>query len=209
MRSPSFPKRRRTRSASRLQAGFNLLELLVVLIILGVVLAIGFPSFQYVTNSGRVTNPANELLSTLQLARMEAIRRGQRTVVCRSENPLDAAPTCNTTAGNWAGWLAFVDVNANGTFEAAGDIRLRVHNVNPPTIVIASGAISGASSRVVFRPDGLARTAAGGLLGARIRVCVATATPSDNARDVIIAAGSRTAVLRVNAGGACAAPANA
>ena len=209
MPSPLFPMRRPRPSQRRSQAGFNLLELLVVVIILGIVFAVGFPSFQFVTNSGRVSNPANELLATLQLARMEAIRRGQRTVVCRSENPLAAAPTCTTTAGNWGGWLAFVDGNSNGAFDAATDVRLRTHNVNPPTVVVASAAVSGASSRVIFRPDGLARTAAGGLLGARIRVCVATTRPADNARDVVITAGSRTAVLRVNAAGACAAPANA
>ena len=208
MPSPLFPMRRPRPSQRRSQAGFNLLELLVVVIILGIVFAVGFPSFQFVTNSGRVSNPANELLATLQLARMESIRRGQRTVVCRSQNPLVAAPTCTTTAGNWGGWLAFVDTNSNGTFDGT-DIRLRAHNVNPPTVVVASAAVSGASSRVIFRPDGLARTAAGGLLGARIRVCVATTMPSDNARDVVITAGSRTAVLRVNAAGACAAPADA
>lgn len=208
MPSLLFPMRRPGPSQRRSQAGFNLLELLVVVIILGVVFAVGFPSFQFVTNSGRVSNPANELLATLQLARMEAIRRGQRTVVCRSDDPLAAAPTCTTTAGNWGGWLAYVDVNANDAFDGT-DVRLRTHNINPPTVVVASAAVSGASSRIIFRPDGMARTADGGLLGARIRVCVATTRPADNARDVVITAGSRTAVLRVNAAGACAAPANA
>lgn len=208
MPSPLFPMRRPRPFQRRSQAGFNLLELLVVVIILGIVFAVGFPSFQFVTNSGRVSNPANELLATLQLARMEAIRRGQRTVVCRSENPLAAAPTCTTTAGNWGGWLAYVDVNANDAFDGT-DVRLRTHNINPPTVVVASAAVSGASSRVIFRPDGLARTAAGGLLGATIRVCVATTRPADNARDVVITAGSRTAVVRFNAAGACPAPANA
>lgn len=209
MRSRSVSRHRRVPRSGRHQDGFNLVELVVVVIILGIVFAVGFPSFQYVTNSGRVSNPANELLATMQLARMEAIRRGQRTVICRSENPLDAAPTCTTDSGNWGGWLAFVDTNNNGTFDAASDIRLRVHNVNPPTVVVASALISAESSRIIFRPDGLARTAAGGLLGARIRVCVPTTTPADNARDVVITAGSRTAVLRVNAAGACANPANA
>lgn len=208
MRSPTFLKRGRGPVSGHREAGFSLIELVVVVVILGVVLGIGLPSFRYVSNSGRVTNPANELLATLQLARMESIRRGQRTVVCRSENSQDAAPTCTTAAGNWAGWLAFVDTNRNGAFDGT-DVRLRVNNVNPPAVVVASPAISGESSRVVFRPDGLARTNAGGLLAARIRVCIATTLPADNARDIVITSGSRTAVIRTNAAGACAAPANA
>lgn len=190
------------------QQGFNLVELLVVLVVMGVVFAVGFPSFRYVTNSGRVTNPANEILATLQLARMEAIRRGERTVVCRSEDSASATPTCTTAAGNWSGWLAFVDLDGNSTFGGT-DIRLRVNSINPPTVVIASPAVSGGSSRVVFRPDGLARTNAGALLAAQIRVCVATTLPADNARDIAITAGSRMAVIRFNAAGACAAPADA
>ena len=58
---------RRTNPRSvRRQAGFNLVELVVVVIILGVIMAAGSQGFAYVVNSGRVTNPANELLSTLQ-----------------------------------------------------------------------------------------------------------------------------------------------
>lgn len=189
------------------QSGFTLVELMVTVIVLAVVMAIGFPSFRYVTNSGRVTNPANELLATLQTARMEAIRRGQRTVVCRTDNADAAAPTCVAAAGNWGGWLAFVDADRDGTLDV-GEVVLRVTSVRAPAVANASPAISGASNQVVFRPDGLARTAAGALLAAQIRICVADTVPTENARDIAITAGSRLSVLRVNTGGACAAPAN-
>lgn len=192
------------------QAGFNLVELLVVLIVMGVLMAAGIPSFRYVVNSGRISNPANELLATMQLARMEAIRSGNRTVVCRSENPDATTPACTTAAGNWGGWVAFVDANRDGGL-TAGEQVLRVTAMNPPATITASPAISGANSRVMFRPDGMARTTAGALLNAQIRVCIAATVPSDNARDLVIGAGSRFSVVRQSAAitaGACAPPGN-
>lgn len=206
-RSQAIPSR-------RAQRGFNLVELLAVLVIMGVVMAVGGYSFRFVVNSGRITNPANELLATLQLARIEAVRRGQRTVICRSENAESGAPTCTTAAGQWAGWLAFVDNNRNGVFDPGGatpDVVLKVGSIKVPTTIEASPAISGAGSRIVFRSDGMARTATGALLVARVRMCVPDTLPADNARDVIIAGGSRVSVVRsvaVITSGACAAPAN-
>ena len=55
-------------------AGYTLVELLVVIVIIGVVAAISFPSFQAMTNGNRLTSGTNELVATLQMARMEAIR---------------------------------------------------------------------------------------------------------------------------------------
>ncbi|MBK7145975.1 MAG: GspH/FimT family pseudopilin [Xanthomonadales bacterium] len=138
---------------------------------------------------------------------MESFRRGQRAVVCRSEDAGSAAPTCTAGAGNWGGWLVFVDVDRDGTF-GAGDISLRATVVRAPAVVVASPLIAAEQSRVVFRPDGLARRANGALLAAQIRVCVATTQPPENARDVAISGGSRMGVRRFNAGGACAAPAD-
>ena len=194
----------------RAEAGFNLVEVLVVLIILGVVLAIAGPSFNFVVNSGRVTNVANELLATMPLARIEAVRRGARTVVCRSENANSSTPSCTTAAGNWGGWVAFVDTDRDGAIDT-GEAILKVSTINAPATLAASAAVSGANSRVVFRPDGMARTAAGALLAAQLRVCVPATVPAENARDVVVRAGGRFTVTRsavVVTAGACAAPAD-
>lgn len=189
------------------QAGVTLIELLVTIAVAAILLSIAVPSFQSLMNASRVSNPANELLATMQLARMEAFRRGERTVVCRSDNAETASPSCNASSGNWGGWVAFVDVNANGVRDGSEEV-LRGTAVVAPTVVVPSAAISSASNNVVFRPDGLARLSTGALLVAQIRVCVPTTTPAENARDVAISGGARMSVLRRNASGACAAPAN-
>jgi type IV fimbrial biogenesis protein FimT len=187
--------------------GFTMVELVMAIAVLTVLVTLAIPGFTWVMNIGRVNGPANELLATLQHARMESFRIGQRTVVCRSDNAETAAPTCNTAAGIWRGWLAFVDMNRDGDFNGL-DVRLRATAVRQPAVVIASTNISTASSRVVFRPDGLARQANGALLAAQIRVCVPTRQPRDNARDLEISGGARVSVVRRNAAGLCPAPAN-
>jgi type IV fimbrial biogenesis protein FimT len=189
------------------QTGVTLIELIVTVTIAAILIALATPSFQSVMNASRVTNPANEMIATLQLARMEAFRRGERAVVCRSDNADTASPSCNSAGGNWRGWLAFVDLNANGALDGA-DVTLRATNVSVPTVVTPSARISSASNNIVFRPDGLAREASGALLVAQVRVCVPTTNPAENARDIAISGGARISVVRRNAAGACAAPAN-
>lgn len=195
--------------------GFNLLELMITVSLAGILLMLAVPSFESISNINRLSGTSNELLTTLQVARSESIRRGVRVVVCRSNNPdSGAAATCSTATGNWAGWIVFVDdgaataTNARNGVRDAGETVIRVGSTSAPIQIVPSAAISDASQRITFRPDGLARTTANGLLQAQVRVCVATENPDENARDVSISFGSRTAVAKTNAAGACNAPAN-
>lgn len=189
----------------RLAAGFTLLELMITVALVAVLLGLATPSFQYVINVGRITSPANELLAGLQVARAESIRRGVRTVVCRSDTPDAAGAACSTAGGAWGGWIAFVDNDNDGTLDA-GEAVLRTGTVPAPAVLNASSNI--ANQRVVFRPDGLARTPAGALLAGRLAVCIADTTPPENVRDVTITSGSRIAVVSRNGAGACGVPAN-
>lgn len=195
--------------------GFSILELMIAIAVIGTLMALAQPSLIAIFNSNRLTGTANELLTTMQIARTEAVKRNARVVVCRSANADAAAPTCAPGAGNWSGWIAYVDdggaapgnvaLNARNSALDANETILRVGSIPAPIVVVASPAISGASQRIIFRPDGMAR-AANALLFAQLRVCIATATPADNARDLAIATGSRMGVKKQNASGACAAP---
>ena len=187
--------------------GFTLLELMIVIALIAITLVIGVPSFQGVINSSRITAPANDLLAAVQSARIEAVRTGRRTVVCRSDNPDAAAPACAAVGGAWTGWVSFVDADGDGVLDA-GERLLRVGAIEAPAQLLVSPNISGASNQIVVRPDGMARTCAGALLAARMRFCVPATLPADNARDVVITAGSRTAVQRASLAGACPAPGN-
>jgi len=185
-------------------SGFTLVELMVTLSVAAIMIALAAPSFASIFNSNRLAGTANELLATLQSARIEAVRRNLRTVVCRS----DDGATCNTASGNWGGWISFVDTDRSGVFNA-GDVLLRTNTIATPVRVTASPAISGDSSRVAFGSDGFAHATNGTMLSATIGVCIVTAEPNLNTRDVALATGSRVSVVSPPVRrAACAAPGN-
>lgn len=95
------------------QAGVTLIELLTVMVIVVVLMAIGIPSFKYVTTDNRMSTEVNELLGDLQYARSEAVREGQTITVCAAATTSSpTSPSCATTGSTaWQnGWIVFGDV---------------------------------------------------------------------------------------------------
>lgn len=182
------------------ERGFTLLELMVVVIVLALLLAIALPTFEATINNNRLAGASNELMASIQTARMEAVRRNQRAAVCLSDNAKSAAPTCATSDIN--GWITFVDANKNGTFNA-GDTLLRTASIPGKVEVHDSTNIAGSIS---FRSDGFARTSAGDLLFGAIDLCIDTTHVAKNVRHVIIGAGSRVSISSAKIPGTCQVP---
>lgn len=85
------------------QAAFTLIELMVTIAVLAVVVGIAVPSFTALIETNRVKALAEDLGSSINAARMEALKRGNRVSVCASTN----GTTCG---GQWAdGWIMVVD----------------------------------------------------------------------------------------------------
>ena len=96
----------------RYDSGYTLMELMVTITIAGVLLSIAIPNFTSVISSNRLTTYANELVTALNFARSEAIKRGQYVVVSK-------------TGTNWEdGWNVFVDNDVSNAFNDDGDATL-------------------------------------------------------------------------------------
>ena len=133
-------------AALRNAAGFNLVELLVVMTLAGILLGIGIPSYRYFTYSNRASTEVNSLLGDMQLARGEAIKQGQTVTICPGNNNLTA---CGNSADWSVGWIVFTDFNGNAVIDSANnDTIVRVQkgfgnsdtfkDSNNPTIMFVS-----------------------------------------------------------------------
>jgi prepilin-type N-terminal cleavage/methylation domain-containing protein len=87
--------------------GFSLLELMVTLLVGGVVLGIGVPSFMEFQRNNAMITQANDLVTGLYLARAESVKRQVPITFCASANATTAAPACGL--GAEIGYIVFVD----------------------------------------------------------------------------------------------------
>jgi type IV fimbrial biogenesis protein FimT len=92
------------------QSGFTLFELLTTIAVLGILLAVGVPSFSSIIRNNRIAAATNDLVTALTFARSEAMKRGDMVTTCPSEDQAACAGS-----NDWStGWIVFVDRNLDG-----------------------------------------------------------------------------------------------
>jgi len=184
---------------SNRSAGFTLLELIITIALLAIVLGLGVPSMLAAIQNTRITAQANELVTAFQLARSEAIKRGQPVSICGSNTAGGAvAPTCSNDA--WSqGWIVFVDNQAPGSgttgYTTAATDLLRVW---PPPSGQAAIAGAGIPNFVRYMPQG---NVDAGVSGLALPVTFSMAIPhctGQQGRDIDLAATGRVTVTRVS-----------
>jgi len=71
----------------RKRSGFTVIELIMVIVVLGILTAVGVPNFLSWLPKYRLKSAARDLYSNLQLAKMAAIKSNQKCRVKYSVNP--------------------------------------------------------------------------------------------------------------------------
>jgi type IV fimbrial biogenesis protein FimT len=143
--------------------GLTLIELLVTLAIAAILVTLAGPSFVRMIKSNSMSGTVNTFLADVRYARSEAVRRGGRVILCRSDNPLAALPVCSTatspTGKGWAtGWVIYHDKDASDTI-TAGDEILRVQAPLTGIDSIIEG-VATASTNFKFTATGRLQTTA-------------------------------------------------
>lgn len=156
--------------------GFTLVELLVVLAVGSILLAIAVPGYGFLTSTSRLATVTNDLMTALQLARSEAVKRGMRVTVCKTGDAGAVPSACDATANWHEGWLVFVDGSTPGVVDS-GDVVLRVQNTVNSTVIITTG--TNYSRYVSYLPTG--RSQGLSLPNGTIQICI-----PGNRRDIII-----------------------
>jgi len=174
----SCPYRLVVRRASR---GFTLVELMVTVSVIAILAAVAVPGMTALINSSRLNGQAEEMVSSLQLARAEAIRRNARVTVCPSSD----GSTCASST-NWSQWV----VRGRDNITATDDV-IRSNR--------ASGGvqISGPAAGIVFRPSGLIDSQQ------TVTVCMPTTNPSQNQRVLTVMVSGVVTSSKYDGGGAC------
>lgn len=190
----------RAGSACR-ERGFTLVELAITLVVLAVLVTLAAPSFTNMTQRNRLTAAANEVSAILQVARMDAISRGQAVTVCPSPD----GSTCGISEG-WSRLIVFVDPDRTAAVVDKDDF-LRELWIDGAGLSVDASSNVAAGPWIRFSADGLVRMSGNGRQGA-ITVCSSRLPPeSDNARDIHVGV-SRVSVSSRNATPDCTAPNN-
>jgi type IV fimbrial biogenesis protein FimT len=138
--------------------GFNLIELMVAIGLLGILLGWGVPAFRDLSRNNSVTVANNDLITSFNLARSEALRRNRPVTVCASGD----GAACNEDT-DWArGWIAFTDRGNPGEVDGDDQVlqvwqpanNLVLFNADAEFVQFLPTGMTGSSTTIEISWDG-------------------------------------------------------
>lgn len=122
---------------------------MIAIAIVAILVTVALPSFQESLRGNRVSTTSNELITSLNLARSEALRNPRGAVICTTQD----GATCG---GGWGdGWMVWVDADGNGLPGGVGDRVVR-QTAGNEKLTVSANAPGGAAfaNRIAFDSRG-------------------------------------------------------
>lgn len=158
-----------------------MIELMITVAIFAIVAAIAAPAMQAMVSAGRLNGATSEMITALQLARSEAVRRNANVTICASSN----GTTCSGS-GDWSRWIVRGADNTTGTIDTIRDQS------------VSSGLrLSGPGAGIQFNPSGLIRAQQG------LTVCAPTNNVADNQRVITVLISGVVTYAKAGSSGVC------
>jgi type IV fimbrial biogenesis protein FimT len=176
------------------QRGFTLVELIITLAVAAIVMTIGVPTFREVIRNNRIVTQTNELVTALNLARTEAIKRGIQVTMCKTNYTGATPPTdCSTSAAWNDGWIIYADRGSiDGTIKTSeGDEIIMVKEAMTTGFKLGTGGTF--NNWVSYLPTGSSR-GSGGLSNDIFRLCLDSKT--DSGREITVNTAGRVWVKK-------------
>ena len=156
--------------------GFTLLEMMVAISVAATLLATAVPSLRQFRANNQVTTANNSIVTALNVARFNAVTRGENVLICPSSDSVSCSH------GSWyQGWIVFrengLSNNADGFTPVEADI-IRVG--------VQTGELKpdpGFTDSIVFEADGTTSTTGADLV---IDVCYSDTELSKRHRQISI-----------------------
>jgi type IV fimbrial biogenesis protein FimT len=136
-------------STSPAMRGFTLIELMVAIAIAAILMVVAAPSFVAFQRNSELTSASNSLLSAINAARSEAMKRNFNAMV----TPTDGSDWKN-------GWTVFVDSNMNGSLDTSDVVIFRKESLPAYFDIRGTNTADGATPYMLFNGSGYAMTTA-------------------------------------------------
>lgn len=170
--------------------GFTLIELMVALVVAAVLLAVAVPSFKSITVSSKLNTAVNDLVGSLNTARMEAIKANASSQLCSNASSSNGSDTQG----------AACTAQTVGAVVLATGSTLTVVRAGSP--IPAPLIISGSATAIRFSGDGIGHAVGNTdpYTGAVADICTSS-TSTDNHRTINMTSG--TILETSTSSGAC------